>query len=71
MRILARAVFVNVGEERMPRRREIPGQDLWAQKVSRQQQGALRPLGFPIDILTWKSPTCRSSTSLAAMSPVT
>jgi hypothetical protein len=36
----------------MPRRREILGQDLWAQKIFWQQQGTLRPLGFPTDILT-------------------
>ena len=55
----------------MPWHREILGRDLWAQKVSWQQQGTLRPLGFPIDILTWKSPACRPSTSLVAVSPAT
>ena len=53
VRSLARVVFINVREERMPLRREILGQDLWAQKVSRLQQGTLlRPPGFPRDILT-------------------
>jgi len=71
-RSLAHAVFINIGEERMPRHREIPGRDLWAQKVSRQQQGTLlRPLGFSTDILTWKSPARRPSTSLAVVSLAT
>jgi len=70
-RSLARTVFVNVSEERMPWRQEILGRDLWSQKVSQQQQGTLRQLGFPIDILTWKSPTRRPSTSLAAVSSTT
>ena len=52
VRSLACVVFINVEEEHMPRCREILGLDLWAQKVSRQQQDTLRPLGFPIDILT-------------------
>jgi hypothetical protein len=51
-RSLARTIFFFIGEEHMARRREILGQDLWAQKVSRQQQGTLRPPGFPTDILT-------------------
>ena len=70
-RSLARAVFIKVGEEHMPCLQEILGRDLWAQKVSQQQQGTLSPPGFPIDILTWKSPTRRSSTSLAVVSSVT
>jgi hypothetical protein len=40
-RSLAHAVFINIGEEHMPQHQEIPSQDLWAQKVSRQQQGTL------------------------------
>jgi len=70
VRSLARDVFI-IGEKCMARRREILGGDLWAQKVSQQQQGTLRPLGFPTDILTWKSPARRPSMSLAAVSPAT
>ena len=70
-RSLARAIFFIIGEERMAWRREILGRDLWAQKVSQQQQGTLCPPRFPIDILTWKSPACRPSTSLVAVSPAT
>ena len=71
MRSLAHAIFINVGEERMPRCREIPGLDLRAQKVFRQQQGTLCPLGFSIDVLAWKFPACRPSMSLATVSSVT
>ena len=52
MRSLAHAVFFIIGEERMARHRGILGRDLWAKKVSWQQQDTLCPLEFPIDILT-------------------
>jgi hypothetical protein len=63
----ARAVFINVREERMPRRREIPDWDLWAQKVSRMptiNEPSCRVIGDP-DHQRWyySSPSLRGTST--------